>query len=159
MNRITLLICACIVIFFSACKKDDNSTPYSTTISGVLLRNVDAAPAGTIGTPDTKASSDSFTMALYPTPCVNEMHVYLETKYKGQLTLTARLVNVIFPGAPAGTVIENEDLAGIAASSMQVNVISHHLVFNVADLPQGFYRVYIELSNGETYWDNGWVSR
>lgn len=135
-------------------------------------------------------------MLILPGPWVFRMHMQKQIVFYGSLlytihptddgphiviantapvTLTVKLVNAIFPGAPSGTAIENSGQEGImilsqsksipaapfdSASSGGIQSIEDvkgqplNFSFEVATLPRGFYRVYVETSDGKKFWDN-----
>jgi len=184
-----LLLLLLFPIALLACKKKDEiKTPYDKTITGVLLRNVFGEPMNTIGELDTKTIGEDFEMAIYPTPAYNNMSTIAIINNKVELTLTATLVHVQYPDAPIQfsipgynqsivVNIENEILAGTIALSSSKNIPiaqadtsnvgqpggykgqNVFFDFDVAALPQGFYRVYIETSDGKRYWDNTCIFR
>jgi hypothetical protein len=181
-------------LLFVSCKKDkDAQTPYSKTISGVRLTDINASPVGSVGNPDINATSDSFSMEIYPTPSSSTLMVYAAIANAVPLTVTAKLVYVSYPSGPktytlynGNTIqvpIENANLAGTVAATLSQSIglpsidttsggihgVGNGSItapsqpvsfqFDVSALPQGFYRVYIETSDGKQFWDNGWVLR
>jgi hypothetical protein len=183
MKKGLAILTSCLIIASSiiGCKKNDDS-PYSKTITGVNLTAIDAAPAGSLGVPDIKTYSSRFMMFVYPTPCTSLMQVGAVVDNETPVTLTAKLVHVIYNGAPKDITIENKDLAGQVALTLVKNLETatpdnsspvsgigsigaptkgQHIVFafDVSNLPQGFYRVYIESDKGDVHWDNTWIKR
>ena len=199
MKKAFIALAFCLPIFITSCKKKDSTpnTPYGQNITGIQLRNVDASPSGTIGTLDTKPSSDSFQMVIFPTPASVLLNIYVLINNPNPITITAKLVYVNFPTAPPYWVTYNPygygdttlinathtNLAGTVASTLSQNISAappadtsnngsgiHNpsqgngvggqsiiLNMDVSDLPVGFYRVYIETSDGKQFWDNAWV--
>lgn len=188
-HKSLLLLLLFPLMLLACRKKDENSkTPYDKTITGVLFRNTFGEPMNTIGVLDTKTIGEDFEMAIYPTPAYNSMSTIAIINNKVELTLTATLVHVQYPDAPIQfsipgynqsivVNIENEILAGTIALSSSKNIPiaqadssgigtpggyrgqNVFFDFNVAALPQGFYRVYIETNDGRRYWDNTCIFR
>jgi hypothetical protein len=194
MKRNLLALALAIPLFVISCGKDKN-TPYSKTITGLNFTTINATPAGSMGVDDSKASTDSFQMVIYPVPCYTEMYAEVFIYNTAPITLTAKLVNVNFPNAPKSytdpytgattqIVVENQAAAGTVALTQTQNLGiapppdttgnggGIHNVgggtykgqpvkfqFDVSSLPQGFYRLYIETSDGKSFWDNAWISK
>jgi len=170
-----LLAVSCLTV---SCEKDpQQASPYDIHIQGINFTNMDAAPAGSVGTPDVHTTSGSFRMYLYPNPSMNHMSLELVVDNPQPLTLTVKLVHALYAGAPQDAIVENEMLAGTVAMS-EVRELEAaapgsgsggiggivqgqrvHVDFEVDRLPRGFYRVYVTLSSGEQYWDNAWIAR
>lgn len=159
MKRIGILWVLCLTLL-GACKKDSASGPYNPQITGVNLRDVDAAPAGTLGSPDTKISGQGWSLLVYPIPCITQVNFNIQTTTSG-LSAKVKLVSAIYQGAPPTANIENSGLAGVVIREMETGTLTGNMTFSmsVADVPQGFYRLYVEVSNGDMYWDNIWVVR
>jgi len=172
MKKIFALL-LCLPFLIASCKKD-KKTPYDKDITGLQLRDINAAPVQTVGTPDVNTTSDSFDMLIYPIPCSNLMNILITDHYPPSVSLTAKLVYVRYPGAPSSIntptpkgevtpVIENESKAGtVAMETTLPPAISGRLpmfTLDVSTLPQGFYRLYIETSDGKKFWDNTWIMR
>ena len=169
-------------LFMYSCGKDDK-TPYEKEISGVNLTNELGTPVGSIGTPDVKSAVEGMNMFIYPTPCSGIMMVNVSSNKGMSHKITATLVNVTYDGAPKtwtnpGTGItmnanaDNKDAAGTIALTQTKTVVidtakggiqslleNTNFQFDVASLPRGFYRVYIETDDGRQIWDNGWILR
>lgn len=149
------------LLLMTGCKKNDNGGGlYDTVITGVNLRTVDAAPAGTMGTPNTNTTGQNWFSVAFPIPCNQVQNFVIQTQTSG-LSANCKLVSAIFPGVPGTIAVENENMQGVVVRQMQTGPLSdnNHFAMDVSDLPQGFYRLYFEVSNGELYWDNVWISR
>lgn len=184
MYKKILMMAIAAITLGSSCSDKDKSTPspYNATIQGVNLTTVDAVPAGSIGSPDVKTYADQyFQMIVYPNPSINVLRTQVIIANKEPLTLTAKLISAVYNNPPEGTVIENADRAGqvVLSQSKDLPIAQpdstgsggiHNipgvtdgqsvlLDFEVSALPRGFYRLYIETSKGDIFWDNIWISR
>lgn len=148
------------LLLLAGCKKNEGNGPYDLQIKGVNLKSVDAVPVGTLGNPDVKTSGHDFTFDAYPIPCTNQFSFYIHVTAGNGITAKAKLVSALYQGAPPLTNIENGNMAGVVVREMDASLTGNsQFTMNTADLPQGFYRLYLELSNGEMYWDNIWIAR
>lgn len=173
-----LLFALSAIVLGTSCSDDDTDTPspYNTTIQGVNLTTVDATPAGSIGNPDAKNFQENyFRMTIYPNPSVNVMYTDVLINNPEPVTLNAKLISVVYPGAPEGSIIENTDRRGWIARTGSRDIPAFvpdststgigsifpgqhvQFLFEVSSLPKGFYRLYIETSKGDLFWDNAWV--
>ncbi len=149
------------LLLMTGCKKNDNGGGlYDTVITGVSLRTMDAAPAGTMGTPNTQTNGQNFSVVAYPIPSAYVQNFYIKTTTTG-LSANCKLVSAIFPGVSGTIAVENENMQGVIVRQMQTGPLNgnNHFAMDVSDLPQGFYRLYFEVSNGELYWENVWITR
>lgn len=90
------------------------------------------------------------------------------TLYTGN-TVPVTIENTNLAGTVAATLSKNIGLPSIDTISGGIHGIGNGGItapsqpvtfqFDVSALPQGFYRVYIETSDGKKFWDNGWVFR
>jgi hypothetical protein len=156
------LLLALSIMLIAGCKKDDgtNST-YDTQIKGVQLRAVDASDAGTLGSPDTKTDGQGWFSVAYPIPCSDVLSFFIRTTPSSGLSAKCRLVSALFTGAPPTASIQNQNMVGVVVKEIATETLTgeNHFTIDVSDVPQGFYRLYFELSDGQMYWDNIWIAR
>lgn len=161
LTRIAASLAAfCLLLSVSCTKKDNN--PYQAIITGVALKTIDAAPAGTLGTPDIRTEDDRLFISAYPIPCIEVCALYIRNQ-KEPLQLKVSLISVVYKDAPATAIIENAPIVGSCLFQKTFNIpgnnsgISYQI--DVSKLPRGFYRLYAETADGTAYWDNIWLMR
>lgn len=170
------LAVAFALMSLASCKKDKETSPYNEYITGVILTDVDAVPQGIVGQPDVHDSAANFRLMLYPTPSFTSLRAAVVINNAAPVTLNVKLIGALYKNPPANAIIENESLAGKVVSSLSRNLAAvpppdttgttpafpwqtSIFEFDASSLPRGFYRVYVETSDGETYWNNAWLMR
>ncbi len=163
------------LMFLVSCKKDKGANPYNNYITGVTLTNYDAVPVGTIGQPDVNNHTSNFNLSLYPTPSITSLMAAVVINNAAPVTLTVKLVSALYVNPPANAIIENETMPGMVMFSQSRGLPAAPppdttggitpafpgqtctFRFDVSSMPRGFYRIYVETSDGERYWDNAWL--
>lgn len=176
IGKVLLALAAMLTI--QACTKTDTA-PYANKIKGVELRDIYAQTIGAFGTPDIWVKDDNFHLLSYPIPAMNVLYARISANNAEAITIEAKLIHALFPGAPLYAKVENKKRNGQTALKQSIQLDAYildttngginnpdrwqgdgkNLQFDISDLPSGFYRLYITISDGREYWDNIWITR
>lgn len=164
MKRV-LTFTALAAISFSACKKsnDDNGpqAPAAPEITGINMRDMNAQPVTTVGSPNVRTSFNSSEILCYPNPCTN----LLTMDYKGNTGAAVKvwMVAAVYNNPPLGAKVENQSLFTqtnplIVKTGSVGNTNPQRIAIAVDSLPNGFYKIYTTIGT-DTLYDNIWLVR
>ena len=164
MKQLTLLLI--LATLFSTCGDDDDTVdPYNAElaleiVTGIQLRDANAAPIGQLGNPNTRAEE----VDIYPNPALGVANIL----YFGGASLQVQQY-WIFAADPTTeyanvdyqTVLANDTYSADEVSDLnvvQTNVVNQSsFAVNLEDLTAGYYRIFYLMSNGTLLWDNLYV--
>jgi len=151
-----------VAISFIACKKsNDDNGPQAPVITGINMRDINAQPVSTIGSPNVRTSLNNSQIICYPNPCTNRLTV----GYQGNTGAAVKvwMVAAVYNNPPAGAKVENQSLYTqtdpiLIKTGMIGNTNAPEIALAVDNLPNGFYKIYTTIG-ADTLYDNIWLVR
>lgn len=163
MRKSHLLYLIILFITINSCTKKDTeirlSEFESPTITGFILKDEVGEIFKRIGVPNIKLGSESnewtspYYFSIYPNPSIERIHVYIKTPAEEELKkvwITQANVDNQVAGDFIG--INNAYNINIGGSPLvHAETTSNSVSINLSTLPEGYYRIYIKVSEHLLY--------
>lgn len=163
MRRIHLLFFIISFITINSCTKEETDIRLSEfeppTITGFILKNELGESIKRIGVPNVKLGNESndwtspYYFTQYPNPSIDIIFIHFRTPADGELKkiwITQANVDNQFGGGFIGINNANNMVVG-GSPLFQAETTSNSMHINLSWLPEGYYRIYIKVSEHLLY--------